>query len=242
MWKVLPEVITTEPGCRIELGYLAGFSRRWETVAHLGTVCRIAPKSDISFLRDTMLKGTFAYIRKGCLHSIIRMADGAERLKLVVDEGCLIYEAWCAAGSCERACYHHARNSVELVCFDGRLLHDTAFQISHPGLIANAFRSACIKYNMFDALLDAAYKKTALEKVAWYLAKLCMHNGGSLHFSSRLSQGEVASLLTISSASMKRAVSALKNEGILEAFTRSSVDIIDKKRLFDKAGIPGELP
>lgn len=69
-----------------------------------------------------------------------------------------------------------------------------------------------------------------------------MHNGGSLHFSSRLSQGEVASLLTISSASMKRAVSALKSEGILEAFTRSSVDIIDKKRLFDKAGIPGELP
>lgn len=242
MWKVLQETLPLEPGCHVEPGYLSGFSRCWESVAHLGTVRKIPPRRDISFLDDTPLKGTFAYVRKGCLHTIMRMADGAERLKLVIDEGCLVYEAWCAAGSCERACHHHVRTGAELVCFDGRLLHQPAFQVAHPELIANALRSACTKYSMFDALLDVAYKKTAVEKVAWYLAKLCERKGMSARFSSRLSQGEVASLLTISTASMKRAVSALKEEGILGSFTRASVDILDRERLFARAGEAGERP
>ena len=74
-------------------------------------------------------------------------------------------------------------------------------------------------------------KKTALEKVAWYLDKLSDMDSRAMEISPGLSQSEVATLLGISRASMTRVVTALKEKGIVSRFTRRSLRILDKERL-----------
>ena len=133
MWLFWKDIIPFEPG------YISNLSRCWEEVAHLGVREYIKAGSEFSFLTEKRYAGKFAYIRKGCLHSFILLPDGSERLKLVVDEGSLIYEAYCSAGGCERETWHRTKKDVELVCFDGRLLHDPAFQKAYPLLIANVY-------------------------------------------------------------------------------------------------------
>ena len=149
----------------------------------------------------------------------------------MVDEGSLIYEAYCSAGGCERETWHRTKKDVELVCFDGRLLHDPAFQKAYPLLIANVLRSTATKYIMFDALLDCMQKKTAMEKVAWYIGKLSDVRGKTLRLSPGLSQSEAATLLGLSRATMTREITELKEQGIIAGFTRHTLEILDRERL-----------
>ena len=225
MWLFWKDIIPFEPG------YISNLSRCWEEVAHLGVREYIKAGSEFSFLTEKRYAGKFAYIRKGCLHSFILLPDGSERLKLVVDEGSLIYEAYCSAGGCERETWHRTKKDVELVCFDGRLLHDPAFQKAYHLLIANVLRSTATKYIMFDALLDCMQKKTAMEKVAWYIGKLSDVRGKTLRLSPGLSQSEAATLLGLSRATMTRVITELKEQGIIAGFTRHTLEILDRERL-----------
>ncbi len=220
-----PDIVPFKPG------YISSLSRCWESVLHLGVTEHVKANQEFSFLSEKRYIGKFAYVKKGCLYSFIPLPDGSERLKLVVDEGCLIYDSYCAAGGCERLVWHRAKTNVEMVCFDGRLLHLPEFQKQYPFLIANVLRSTATKYIMFDALLECMQKKTALEKVAWYLDKLSDMDSRAMEISPGLSQSEVATLLGISRASMTRVVTALKEKGIVSRFTRRSLRILDKERL-----------
>lgn len=227
MWLFWKDIVPFEPG------YIAEMSRCWEEVAHLGEKENIEAGTEFSFLMKKRYMGKFAYIRKGCLHSFSLFPDGSERLKLVVDEGSLIYEAYCSAGGCERECWHRAKTNVELICFDGRLLHDPSFQKEYPLLIANVLRSTATKYIMFDALLECMQKKSAMGKVAWYINKLSEVRGNVLRLSPRLSQSEVATLLGISKATMTRVVTELKAEGVIASFRRHTLEIVDRERLVE---------
>ena len=148
-----------------------------------------------------------------------------------MDEGSLIYEAYCSAGGCERECWHRAKTNLELVCFDGRLLHDPSFQKAHPLLIANVLRSTATKYIMFDALLECTQKKSAMGKIVWYINKLREVNGNRLKLHPRLSQSELATLLGISQATMTRVIAELKSAGIIAGFSRHRLEILDRERL-----------
>ena len=212
-------------------GYIRGLCLPWRELALAQPGKKWKKGESLSFITDCSLKNKFAFILKGCVYTFINFLDGSERLKLVVDENCLLFEAYCAAGDWERDCYHIARRDLELAIFDGGLLHQPEFQSRHPFLIANAFRSACIKYILFDALLDGAYKNSALQKVAWYIFKISAMHNGSLNPRTMLSQKEIASYLCISQASMTRAVAFLKQEGIIGSFRQNDVKILDLQKL-----------
>lgn len=220
-----------QPGAIYQPGYIRGLCLPWRDLA-LRQPRKIWKKGEIlSFITDPDLKGKFAYVLKGCVYTYIEFMDGSERLKLVVDENSLLFEAYCGAGDWERDCYHFVKNDLELAIFDGKILHQEEFQRAYPTLIANAFQSTCIKYILFDALIDCAYKNSALQKVAWYIYKISEINNFTLKPRTMLSQKELASYLCISSASMTRAVSFLKNERVISAFKHKNVEIHDIQKL-----------
>lgn len=125
---------------------------------------------------------------------------------------------------------------MELVCLDGKLLHDPEFFHKYPELIANALHCTPLKYIKFDALHAASYKNSSLEKADWYILKLSEEKGGRMNFTSWLPQNDIASLLAISQSSMTKAIHKLKKEGILEKFTRHAVIIRDWDRLREIGG------
>lgn len=235
MIRIFPAQIFEKQGLVSEPGFIGGLSRCWEKAQHFGSILHFRAGQDFSFLSDKRLTGKFAYIRKGCIYTFMMLPDQSSRLRLVVNEGSLLFEAYTAAGGHEHELHHRPKLDTELVCFDGKLLHDPEFHRAYPELIANVMHSTALKYIKFDALLSLAYKNSALEKVAWYLLKLSEEKGGKSKFVSRLSQNEIASLLTISQASMTRAIRKLKDDGIIEKFTRQAVIIKDWIRLEELA-------
>ena len=212
-------------------GVISGLSLCWKDMLSLGTPRHIDKNTEFSFLMEKELRGKYSYNVRGSLYSIMMYYNGIKRLKMVINEGCLIYEAYCAAGGCENNVFHQAKTDVDLVCFDGRLLHSAEFQQKYPLLIANVLTSTSLKYIMFDALLECMYNKSAIEKVAWYIDKLCENQQEECRVTPGLTQNEVASQLGISKASMTRVLTQLKEEGIIAGFTKKSIVITDKKSL-----------
>lgn len=218
-------------GAVYQPGYIRGLCAPWRDLAFKQPRRKWKKGESLSFITDPTLQNKFAYILEGCVYTYITFMDGSERLKLVVDDNCLLFEAYCAAGDWERDCYHFVHKDLELAIFDGALLHQEEFQRGYPHLIANAFRSASIKYILFDALIDCAYKNSALQKVAWYIFKISEMNNGSLNPKTMLSQKEIASYLCISQASMTRAVTVLKQKKIIASFRYNDVQILDLQKL-----------
>lgn len=219
-------IATTQNGTW-QPGYIRSLSACWKELAESQQRISFQKGERLSFITDRRLASKFAFVASGCLYTYIDFPDGSERLKLVIDQHCLIFEAYGAAGRWERDCYHVARTDVTLALFDSSLLQDDKFIHTHPLLVANALRSTAIKYVHFDALLDCVYKNSSLQKIAWYINKLGELNNHAIKLRPMLSQKEIASLLCISQASMTRGVASLRQDGIISKFTQSEIQVSD---------------
>ena len=203
---------------------LNGVNSPWEQILHLAS--RYAyPKGRLLLLDDRAIRD-FYYIEHGRLRITYASKGGQERAMLEIRRGTIFNEASALVGYDNPDTQYLCLEDTVLWRFDGGLLTDSAFVREHPEQIINLMRSLGGKTLTMHEQLSYTGTSRALIQLGRYLLRSVQTHGGPT-FRPDLTQQELAAALGIHRATLVRCIRTLRERGILGAFTRSRLEIID---------------
>lgn len=205
----------------------------WKNVLHLARR-QFFPKGH-PLLPDEASVRDFYYIERGRVRIIYASQEGRERSMLVVESGNLFNESSALTGYDNPDSQYLCLEDSILWRFSGTLLGDPSFVREHPDLIINLMRSLARKtLSMHEHLSYTGTGRTEVQ-LARYLIR-SMESHGAATFPPGLTQQELADTLGIHRATLVRCVHTLRARGVLGAFTRKRVEILDPPALHILAG------
>ena len=177
-------------------------------------------------------------IESGQVRVVFDTLEGRQRTVIAFEAGGIFNLACAAAEKEASGQYQCARDSV-VWRVPGRLLHDSGGaggMARCPELAAYALRALgmlALTYHTFltDMLLDEF-----IVRFCRYLASLAAEHGKA-EFPLGVTQDRCAAMLGVHRATLGRAIQQLKQEGVLDRFTRKSVCILDMEKLRRMAGM-----
>lgn len=115
---------------------------------------------------------------------------------------------------------------TEAWAFPGDLLSDEEFFAEHPRLAINLMRSLAGKADGFFTHLMYARGASALCRICGMLVRLAGAGGAQ-----RMSQSELAMMLGLHPTTVARHVRTLRERGVIGAFTKSRLEVLDMDEL-----------
>lgn len=126
---------------------------------------------------------------------------------------------------------------VRTVRFESRLLREPSFFRSYPDLVRNLLTTVLHKMEFFLSYTIEQQESSGMERLCRLLVQLT--GGEQGRFSIGMGQKECGLHIGMHPASFSRLVTGLRRQGILGAFTRHSLEILDAGRL---RLLAGEMP
>ena len=210
-------------GSRFEIR-LEHLNKPWLDVLHMGTRTHFRK----GYVVRSMGESGFFLLTRGQVRLTYVGNEGQERGTLFLGNNCIFNEipamgqAYCSTSFC-------CMDAVEAWRFEAELLLNVDFISQYPHLIVNLLQSLARKSGLFFQQLSARCCSTSMSQVCAMLLEL------SEAPMPRMSQSEVAAVLGLHITTVARLIRALRDEGILGKFTKSSLEILDMERLREKA-------
>lgn len=202
---------------------LEGINAPWGEVLHLA-VRSSYPKGHKTL--GSCLQG-FYYIASGRVRLSYLNEDGEEYGKLILGEGCLFNETPALAGTSWYTVFFCCLDAAEIWRFDASLLEDEAFLASHPHLAINLMRSIARKASIFFFHLARTHSTTSMCRLCDLLLQLSNPHQPDLC----MSQSDVAAMMGLHQTTVARLIRRLREEGIIDRFTKWELQVLDRERL-----------
>ena len=205
-----------------KMGQIHDLNREWEEALHLGTAV-IYPKNTV--IPHERIKGMY-YLAKGAVTISYSSFCGRERSALFIGPGCLFNEARTSSGY-EPGGRFTCMEETLVYRFPESILEDMEFIRSHPALIANLLRSMSLKMLIHYSFLTDMGLGSPERLLCRFIVNLSHKFAGEKSFPAGKTQQEIADLLGMHRITLARAVSHLKQKGVITVFTRKEVHIND---------------
>ncbi len=195
----------------------------WESILHMGVRRRFSAGEAISIYSEFPF---FYYIVSGRVRLTYICRSGKERTMLLAGPGSVM-NVPTILGEDHGNTLAQAVIDTEIVVFDAALLTDAAFVSSHPEQFISLLRSLCTHLVIHTKLLGESTHRDNIQQVCAMLHAMSQKADGS----RRPSQKSMAMQLGIHITTLTRIIRRLRDEGIIGRLTKSSVEILDGKRL-----------
>ncbi len=178
----------------------------------------------------------FFFLLKGSVKLSCLSEGGQERVVMRIGPGTLFNEVSHIHTSLLQSHSLHTLEESVVARFPKYILEDENFFRQHPELACNMIHSLGIKAGaFFSQLFDSGLLEVST-RVSRSLYQLWQENGESESFSPGLTQSELASTLGVHRSSLCRVIKALRQQGVIGKFTKTTLEILDPEALSREAG------
>lgn len=209
--------------------YVQNLSRVWESALHLGKRREFKKGESFSLAEDG---NCFGYVAKGVTcHLLLDYIDSKDEIRFFLGPASLARDTFAAAGYGAYHSSHKCLTDVVVYQFERNLLEDPCFISRWPELVRNFTFSIAAKGVSSQLFASILKRKSNEQKIAIYLYGFYLLSKRRREFAPPFSQTYLALLLGISKLTVNRVIAQWKNEGIIGAYTKRRVEIIDVERL-----------
>lgn len=209
--------------------WLERLNQAWEAVIPLG---KLETYEDQETLRVEGCR-FFHLLLEGNIDMVSLSGTGKEWTLFQAGPLCLINDIPAITGIDNHVRYICC-GQVRTVRFESRLLRDPSFFRSYPDLARNLLTTVLHKMEFFLSYAIEQQESSGLERLCRLLVQLTGGRQGC--FSIGMGQKECGLHIGMHPASFSRLVTGLRRQGILGAFTRHRLEILDADRLLQIAG------
>ncbi|ACS78478.1 Crp/Fnr family transcriptional regulator [Maridesulfovibrio salexigens] len=178
----------------------------------------------------------FFFLLKGAVKLSCLSESGQERVVMRIGPGTLFNEVSHIHTSLFQSHSLHTLEECVVARFPKSILEDKDFFRQNPELACNLIHSLGIKAGAFFAQLFDSGLLEVSTRVSRSLYQLWQENGESESFSPGLTQSDLASTLGVHRSSLCRVIKALRQQGIIGKFTKTTLEILDPEALSREAG------
>lgn len=200
----------------------------WAAVLHLAARHAYPAGHPLDLIGAALMD--FYYIEKGRLLITYASQSGRERPILAVGHGNIFNAATALTGFDNPDSQYLCLDDTILWRFPGSLLRSPDFVRQYPELIINLMQSLGTKTLKMHENLSYTGSDIALVQLARWLSRAA-DDHGALSFRPNLTQQDLASMLGIHRATLVRCIHALREQGIINRFTKNILDITDAEAL-----------
>jgi|GEM_PF-987109 len=206
----------------------------WEKIAPLGVRC-VYPKGAQILNLESHVNGVY-YVIEGSVEIMLYTLQGPEKVLFYVGPGCIFGEVSCfvnaESGESDEASVR-ARTDCVVVYFTREQIEGTIAN-QYPQLLLELIRATAYKVRMYGVLLRDSLSSDHFIRVCKMLVYLTRFKAGPLvagqnrvAFQPEMTQNDMARLMGIHRVTVTKAVSRLKQMGIILRFSKSSLVIAD---------------
>ena len=203
----------------------------WCRITHLGTR-QVFPKGALILDMEVPANGIY-YVLEGQVDTVLYTLHGPEKVLYGIGQGSLFGEACCFSTGLTGEATVWARTACTLYYFKKETVEGTIAR-DHPALILEMLGLLGHILRMYGVWLQDSLSQDYFERVCRILVYFSRWKKGDALQSAQevlihadLTQNDIAKLLGIHRVSVTKAVSRLKELGILRRFTKNELDIAD---------------
>lgn len=207
----------------------------WGGITHLGTRKHV-PKGTVILGLGTVVDGIF-YVKEGTVETLLDTHAGPEKVLYRVGRGCVFGEVCCFTPGAIQEVFVKARTDCTIYFFNRELV-EGALAREHPELLLELVRILGHIVRMYGVLIQDSLNLDFFARVCRFLVYLVRLKGAEpegrqvqVLVESGVTQGDMARLLGVHRVTVGKAVKRLKDEGIIQQFTKRELDIADFPRL-----------
>lgn len=209
----------------------------WANVSHLG-IRRAYPKGSQIFDLSSSVNGIY-FVKEGVIEIILHTLHGPEKVLFHVGPGCIFGEVTCFVTGESGEASARARSDCVLYFFHKDLIEGIIAN-QHPYLLLELIRAAAYKIKMYGVLLQDSLNSNNFIRVCKMLVYLARYKGVNTDeggkqvvFRPDMTQKDMARLMGVHRVTVTKAVSRLKEMGIIRRFSKSALEISDFPALCD---------
>jgi len=201
----------------------------WGRVTHLGSR-QVHPKGALILDMDVPAQGIY-YVQEGQVDTVLYTLTGPEKVLYGIGQGSLFGEACCLSTARTGEATVWARTACTLFYFRKETV-EGAITPDHPQLILELAGLMGHILRMYGVWLQDSLSLDYFERVCRLLIYYVRWKQGGAQtrevlIRADLTQNDVAKLLGVHRVSVTKAVSRLKELGIVRRFTKNQLDIAD---------------
>jgi CRP-like cAMP-binding protein len=207
----------------------------WGGITHLGIRKRV-PKGTVILGLGTVVDGIF-YVKEGTVETLLDTHAGPEKVLYRVGRGCVFGEVCCFTPGAIQEVFVKARTDCTIYFFNRELVEGVLAR-EHPELLLELVRILGHIVRMYGVLIQDSLNLDFFARVCRFLVYLVRLKGAEpegrqvqVLVESGVTQGDMARLLGVHRVTVGKAVKRLKDEGIIQQFTKRELDIADFPRL-----------
>ena len=203
----------------------------WRTILHLGIRRTFKKGSEIVDMM-TPVNGVY-FVEEGSVEVPLYTVHGPEKVLFYVGPGCIFGEVSCfVVGETDEASVR-ARTNCVLYFFSRNLIEGTIAN-QHPQLLIELIRASAYKIRMYGVLLQDSLSGDNFMRVCKMLVYLVhfkeaelAHGQKQVIIQPEMTQRDMARLMGIHRVTVTKAISHLKKMGIIQRFSKRTLEIID---------------
>lgn len=208
----------------------------WGNITHLG-IRTTFPKGCQILDIEASLDGIY-FVKEGTVEVILYTLHGPEKVLFYVGPGCIFGEVSCFVTGESGEASVMARSDC-VVYFFSRAVIEGPVANQHPQLLIELIRAAAYKIRMYGVLLKDSLNSDNFIRVCKMIVYLVRYKGVDLSQNPQqvtirpeLTQNDMARLMGIHRVTVTKAISRLKEKGILRHFSKKSLEITDFPALY----------
>ncbi len=211
---------------------LKDLNAAWAKVLHLGTQVNFKRNQILAVDENYNANGAY-FIKEGCIRLSYIAPNGQEKVLFFIGKGSLFNEVPSVSPS--SPCIFTSVTPTTAVYFKKSLVTSPRFAVEHPEVVLNWVESTSIKTGcLFRQLCDVGLFDV-FTNVCRLLYTMAQHHKEHGKIVPHLSQQECASYLGIHRGSLHKALSRLKDEGVIESYSRHELRILNMEQLREYA-------
>jgi CRP-like cAMP-binding protein len=207
----------------------------WLNVLSLGERHYFTRGSKIFDLEDIIF-GVY-FILSGSIEINLFTVQGPEKVLFIVGKNCVFGEVSCFMDGESGEAVARARSDCELYYFPKKIIEETIAN-EHPELLIELIQSLAFKIRMYTVLLKDDLISNQFIRVCKMLVYLLRYKEilvspgqTRIIFQPDITQNDMARLMGVHRVTVTKAVSRLKNLGILARFSKKSLEITNLPEL-----------
>lgn len=222
-----------------QLPYFENLCPSWENIAHLGVRHAFQKGSQIIGL-EAAVDGVY-FVRKGLVEILLYTTRGPEKVLFYVGSGCIFGEVSCFVSGGSGEASVRARTDCDLYFFSRELIEGLIASL-YPHLLIELIRASAYKIRMYGVLLQDSLNNDIFTRVCKMLVYLVRFKAAEHTIAPKqvdvqpgLTQTDIARLLGVHRVTVTKAISRLKEMGIICCYTKKSLVIADFPALLNLA-------
>ena len=207
----------------------------WETVTHLGIRRKFLKGSQIFDIANP-INGVY-FVAKGSVEVILNTQHGSEKVLYYVGPGCIFGEVSCFVAGDSGEARVRARSDCDCYFFSRETIEGIVAR-QYTGLLLELIRAEAYKIRMYGILLQDSLNNDNFVRVCKMLVYLAHFKQAQITTSQKevsfqpdITQSDMARLMGIHRVTVTKALSRLKNLGIIHHFSKKSLLISDYQAL-----------